>query len=111
MLIQVLFLFFLGHVSLYDTMGIENKGGQTILATNSTALKGTETFNEAFELIPDRSENVLVRPLYAKEGNDFSEVVYSQISYDSGTTWQPPFKLKTDKEGQVVPINLNSKIS
>lgn len=46
-----------------------------MLATNSTALKGTETFDEAFELIPDRSENVLVRPLYAKEGNDFSEVV------------------------------------
>lgn len=80
-----------------------------MLATNSTALKGTETFDEAFELIPDRSENVLVRPLYAKEGNDFSEVVYSQISYDSGITWQSPFKLKTDKEGQVVPINLNSK--
>lgn len=80
-----------------------------MLATNSTALKGTETFDEAFKLIPDRSENVLVRPLYAKEGNDFSEVVYSQISYDSGTTWQSPFKLKTDKEGQVVPINLNSK--
>lgn len=80
-----------------------------MLATNSTVLKGTETFDEAFKLIPDRSENVLVRPLYTKEGNDFSEVVYSQISYDSGTTWQPPFKLKTDKEGQVVPINLNSK--
>lgn len=80
-----------------------------MLATNSTALKGTETFDEAFKLIPDRSENVLVRPLYAKEGNDFSEVVYSQISYDSGTTWQSPFKLKTDKDGQVIPINLNSK--
>lgn len=80
-----------------------------MLATNSIELKGTETFEEAYALIPGASDKTQIRSLYAKEGNDFNKVAFSQISYDAGATWQSPFKLKRDKDGIVIPINLNSK--
>lgn len=76
-----------------------------MLATQSAELKGTETFNEAFALIPEKSDKVKSRYLYTKDG---LQTNVAQISTDGGNNWTTK-TCKYDKDKQIIPLNLNSK--
>ena len=80
-----------------------------MLATNSIELKKEATFDEAFSLIPENND-ARIRPLYTRtEDNNFIESNAYQLSIDGGSTWSSTRTHKTNKSGQVVPIELNSK--
>lgn len=78
-----------------------------MLKTNSIELKGTETFDEAFALIP-QIDKTQVRYLYSKKGRTYEPTRVAQISIDGGNTWSTK-TCKTTKDGQIIPIELDSK--
>lgn len=79
-----------------------------MLATNSIELKKTTTFDEAFSLIPE-NEKTKVRYLYEKEGRSYKPTNIAQLSFDEGNTWSSVKTCKYDKDGQMIPVDLNSK--
>lgn len=79
-----------------------------MLKTNSIELKGTETFTEAYALIP-QLDKALVRYLCAKQGQDtYVPTNVAQVSIDDGKHWTTK-TCKYSKDGQLIPIDLNSK--
>lgn len=78
-----------------------------MLKTNSIELKGTETFTEAFALIP-QIDKTQVRYLYSKKGRTYEPTHVAQISIDGGNIWSTK-TCKTNKDGQMIPIELDSK--
>lgn len=78
-----------------------------MLNTSSVNLQGTESFEEAYALIP-QSDKARVRNLYAKEGRHYEATGVCQISIDEGKTWSTR-NYKRDKNGQIIPIDLDSK--
>lgn len=81
-----------------------------MLKTNSIELKGTETFTEAYALIP-QLDKALVRYLCAKQGQDtYVPTNVAQVSIDDGKHWTTK-TCKYNKDGQLIPIDLNRKRS
>lgn len=75
-----------------------------MLATKSIHLTGTESFEEAFNLMPDK--NVNVRYLTTPEGEETG--VY-QLYNEGNHKWTSPRQAKMTKEGAIVKIDTNSK--
>lgn len=78
-----------------------------MLNTDSIELKGTETFDEAFALIPQINKTQ-VRYLYSKKGKTYEPTHVAQISVDGGNNWSTK-TCKTNKDGQMIPIELDCK--
>lgn len=75
-----------------------------MLATQSTELKGNETFTEAYMLIPEKTQ-AKIRKLFSKseDSDNYDDCQYYQLSLDNGQTWESPRKNTT------LPKNLDSK--
>lgn len=80
-----------------------------MLNTASAILQGTEDFKTAYDLIPDEGIPK-VRYLYAKaEDNTPEPVGYYQLYSEDKDKWSSPTKCTYDKNGQLVPLNLDVK--
>lgn len=75
-----------------------------MLATKGINLKGTETFEEAFDLIPNN--DVEIRYLVTEAGEDTG--VY-QLYNSEKKIWTSPRKTKVNKEGQIELVDTNTK--
>lgn len=75
-----------------------------MLNTSSVILNGTETFDEAYSLMPT-SNKTKIRYLKTEDGQDTG---CYQISTDNGNKWQSPRMCKSTKDG-LIPINIDSK--
>lgn len=75
-----------------------------MLATTSTVLNGTETFEEAFSLIPEKQKQIR----YLKTENNESTGVFQLYNEEQGK-WSSPRMMKQNIDGTYSSINLNTK--
>lgn len=75
-----------------------------MLNTSSTLLTGSETFEEAFALIPQKETQV--RYLQTSDGQDTG--VY-QLYSSENQRWSSPRMVKTRSDGSIIPIDTNTK--
>ena len=75
-----------------------------MLNTSSICLKGTEKFDQAFEMMPHNEAKI--RFLCTETGEPTS--VY-QISTNHGESWLSPRVAKYSKEGKIIPIQTDTK--
>lgn len=75
-----------------------------MLENTSVLLKGTESFQEAFDLLKSNEPNI--RYLKTPEGK--ATGVY-QVQYANSDTWGGPRMLKRDKEGNFINLVADSK--
>lgn len=76
-----------------------------MLATNSSILTGSEDFKTAYSLIPNEDKTKI---RYLRTEDNQPTNIY-QISTNSGESWGSPRTAKLNKDGSIIPIDINSK--